>query len=179
MLFVLKKIQRCGEALDSGHLMHPYPQVYKILLKSLGIYWPLLSTFLMGRLIEPHKSLRMWLIREVTYCRNQSLQRLRPSLSFHSDYVLVVYFPNIMLVWIWDHQSELYLGNFRYMCGLARTCHLFWLISCSWSSSPQLSYKNTGYGPEQKKKKKKKKKDTHTDKRKHRLCLSQEIGLNF
>ena len=158
--------------------MHPYPQVYKILLKSLGIYWPLLSTFLMGRLIEPHKSLRMWLIREVTYCRNQSLQRLRPSLSFHSDYVLVVYFPNIMLVWIWDHQNELYLGNFRYMCGLARTCHLFWLISCSWSSSPQLSYKNTGYGPEQKKKKKRKK-DTHTDKRKHWLCLSQEIGLNF
>ena len=132
------------------HLTHPYPHIYKILLKSPGIYWPLLSTFLLSRLIEPHKSLRTWLIREVTCCQNQSLQRLRPSLSFHSDYVLVVHFLNIMLVQIWDHQSELYLGNFGYVCGLARTCHLLWSISCSWSSSPPLSYKNTGYGLEQK-----------------------------
>ena len=103
------------------HLTHPYPQIYKILLKSPGIYWPLLSTFLLSRLIEPYKSLRTWLIREVTCCQNQSLQRLRLSLSFHSDYVLIVHFLNIMLVRIWDHQSELYLGNFEYMCGLAWT----------------------------------------------------------
>lgn len=152
------------------HLTHPYPQIYKVLLKSPGIYWPLLSTFLLSRLIEPYKSLRTWLIREVTCCQNQSLQRLRLSLSFHSDYVLIVHFLNTMLVRIWDHQSELYLGNFEYMCGLA------WTILPLTPAALRSLTRIQGMG---RNRNNKNKKNTHTDKWKHCCSLSQEIGLNF